>query len=315
VVIAARDAEATIGAALDGLAAQTFQGPFEVIVVDNGSLDATAELAERHAVRPRVIRRLRGGGPGVARNDGVAATAAPVIAFTDSDCAPAASWLEAGVTAMRGADIVQGRVSPPPGERPGPFDHVLWVVSERGLYETANLFVRREGFIRAGGFRDWINADRRGGAKPARPFGEDVHLAWRMRRLGARTAFSDRAEVHHAVLASTAKAYLVERDRDGLFAGLVRQVPELRRALLWGGWFLGRRAAAADLAAAGLVASFVRRSPLPLLVVAPWLRLVRTEARARGDGSLRVTAIIGVGDAIGLVSRVRGSLRWRTPVL
>src|SRR4051812_31874401 len=76
VVIAARDAEATLGATLDGLAAQRGAPPHEVIVVDNGSLDGTAGVAEAHPLRPRVLRRERGDGPGAARNEGARAARA-----------------------------------------------------------------------------------------------------------------------------------------------------------------------------------------------------------------------------------------------
>src|SRR3954447_15015823 len=73
VVIPVRDAEQTLGAALEAVAAQGA----EVIVVDNGSRDATAAVAERHGAR--VIRRARGDGPGIARDAGVAAASAPLI--------------------------------------------------------------------------------------------------------------------------------------------------------------------------------------------------------------------------------------------
>ncbi|MDQ3678396.1 MAG: glycosyltransferase, partial [Actinomycetota bacterium] len=51
VVIPARDAERLLGLTLDALDAQVFDGEIEVIVVDNGSLDATAALAEARGVR------------------------------------------------------------------------------------------------------------------------------------------------------------------------------------------------------------------------------------------------------------------------
>ena len=107
--------------------------------------------------------------------------------------------------ALSGSDLVQGFVRPPPGARRGPFDRTLWVTSEYGLYETANLFVRREWFERLEGFRDWVSDHGRSGAM-RRPFGEDAWFAWRARRLGARTAFAERAVVHHAVFPGTAEA-------------------------------------------------------------------------------------------------------------
>lgn len=308
VVVPARDAAGTIGACLDGLAAQDLAEPFEVVVVDNGSRDGTAALAAAHPVVDRVVRRERGEGPGAARNDGVRAARAPLIAFLDSDCVPEPGWLRAGSSVP--ADIVQGSVLPDEGRRVGPFDRTLWVTSEVGLYETANLFVRREWFERAGGFQDFVDPERE------RPFGEDAWFAWRARRAGARTAFADEARVRHAVLPGTAVGYIAERRRDGHFAELVRLVPELRREFLYARLFLSRRSAAFELALAGALVAAARRSPLPLLALAPWLTLVAEESRRRtGVTSGRVSAAVAAGDAVAAWSLWRASVRGRTPVL
>ena len=289
VVIAARDSERTLPATLDGLAQQDLAEAFEVIVVDNGSLDATAGVAQRHPRVDRVIRRARGDGPGAARNEGVAAATGEVIAFTDADCVPAQGWLRAGLAALQGADLVQGRVEP--AGPVGPFDRTLWVTRESGLYETANLFVGRRWFDVAA-FADGLAVD-------GRPFGEDVIFGWTLRRAGARTAFAPDALVHHAVFAGTAHAHVRERARDGLFAELVGRVPELRDAFLYRRYFLSRRSAALAL---GL---------LPL-----WLYLVREESRRRaGVASGRVSVAVAIGDLVALARLARGSLRWRAPVL
>jgi len=56
--------------------------PAELVVVDDGSEDGSAELAEELEVR---CLRRENGGPGAARNSGVAATSSPLIAFLDAD--------------------------------------------------------------------------------------------------------------------------------------------------------------------------------------------------------------------------------------
>lgn len=296
VVIPARDAAATLGPCLDGLARQDLAEPFTVIVVDNGSADGTASVAEAHPLRPTVLRRPRGEGPGAARNDGWrAAPEAEVIAFTDADCVPASGWLRQGATVD--ADLVQGRVTPPAGAERGPFDRTLWVSGPSPLFETANLFVRRPWLERLGGFREVVAHD-------GRPFGEDVDLGWRAVRAGARTAFAADALVEHAVLPGD---WLAERRRDGLFCDLVAEVPELRREFLFLRIFLSRRSAALVLAIAGL-----RRPVLAL----PYLALLAEHSQARvgvlsGRAALRILA----GDLVGLASTLRGTFRSRSPVL
>src|SRR3954462_14218464 len=86
VVVPAHNSEATLGATLDALAAQLFDENFEVVVADDSSSDQSVEIARgREGVQ---VVASAGTGPGPARNAGVAAAGAPLIAFTDSDCFP-----------------------------------------------------------------------------------------------------------------------------------------------------------------------------------------------------------------------------------
>lgn len=310
VVVPARDAAGLLGACLDALAAQRGVDPFEVIVVDNGSRDATADVAERHDVRPRVLRRRRGDGPGAARNAGAAAASAPVLAFTDADCRPYPGWLAAGLAAIEDADLVQGAVVADPSDEWGPFAHLVRVDREYGLYESASLFVRRTAFERAGGFEDVVRTG------DGRPFGEDTLFAWRLRRGGGRTVFSREAAVSHAVIPGDWRGYLRERRRDGAFAQLARLVPELRGRFFFGRWFFSRRSAAFHAALAGVAVAATRRSALPLAAGVPYLALVGKESRVRtGVVSKRVAAVVMAGDAVGCLSLLRGSLAARTPLL
>jgi hypothetical protein len=237
----------------------------------------------------------------------VAASRGEVLAFTDADCFPTRDWLRAGLTALRNAELVQGSVRPDPDTHLGPFVHTVWVVRESGLYETANLFVRRDLFQRLGGFVDPV------GAKVGKPLGEDVWLGWQARRAGARTGFSADALVHHAVLERGPAGYVGERVRLVYFPAIAARVPELRRTLFFGRCFLTRRSAAFDLALGGTVAATVTRSPLPLLAAGPYaLDILRYARRWR---SARVGVVEVVADAVGFVALAWGSIRARSPVL
>jgi len=85
VVIPAYNAEATLARALDSVLAQT-QRAGEIIVVDDGSNDATADLALSYVGRGvRLLRVAERRGAAAARNLGVAAAEGCWIAFLDAD--------------------------------------------------------------------------------------------------------------------------------------------------------------------------------------------------------------------------------------
>ena len=84
VIIPAYDSEATIGPTLDSVAAQTWDGDLEVIVVDDGSTDATAEVAAAHELSPRVVSQQNTGVVG-ARRRGIEEATGEWIAFLDAD--------------------------------------------------------------------------------------------------------------------------------------------------------------------------------------------------------------------------------------
>ena len=317
VIVPAHDAADLLPRCLDALAAQTFPR-FEAIVVDDGSSDGTAEVAERHALAPKVVRLRGGAGAGAARAAGVQEAGGHLLAFTDSDCEPAPDWLAAGLTALEHADLVQGVTLPPPDAVVGPYDRILAVTREWGLYESANLFVRRDAYQRAGGFEggqveeETFRAAGREGVAAARPMGEDVAFGWRVRRAGGRTAFSDRALVHHAVFGRGAAEFVAERRRARHFPGLAREVPELRDEFFWGGVFLSARSAAFDLAVAGLAASLVTRRS-SFAAVLPYAAYLAGDWRKWR--SARVVAANVAADAVQAAALVRGSVAARTPVL
>jgi glycosyltransferase involved in cell wall biosynthesis len=326
VIVPARDAMPTIERALAALTAQRVDVDYEIVVVDDGSRDGTREIVRRIGGAVRLIENPRPLGPGGARNRGVAEATAPLLAFTDADCFPAPGWLAGGLEAIAGADIVQGRVVPDPGASRTPFDRTLQVEPGDGFFQTANLFVRRETFERVGGFRDWAlerpgrrsSEDRRRGRASRTPIGEDTLFAWLARRAGARTASAPEALVHHAVFPGTVRDAVADRwhwTRD--MPGLVRLVPELRRAAFHRRVFFAGWTAQSELMLAGLLLGLLTRRRAWLLLTAPYVRRMVTESRMYGDPRARARFAAGMPlvDAVTVAGLVLGSVQWRSPVL
>jgi len=305
VIVPARDAAPTLARALACVAAQDVD--HELIVVDDGSADATAALARERGAR---VLAGTGAGPAAARNLGAAEASAGALAFLDADCFPAPGWLSAGLRSLEGADLVQGAVRGDPNVERGPFDRTLWVTDAWGLFESANLFVSRAAFARLGGFEGWL------GQATAKELAEDTWLGWRARRAGMRTAFAPDALVHHAVFARGARGYVAERARLRFFPALARRIPELRTDLFFARAFLNRRSAAFDLALAGGVAAAAARHPALVAAAAPYAALALADARRWGRRALPAVLAANVAaDAVGAAALAYGSAQARSLLL
>ncbi len=159
-----------IEACLEGLAGQQgVEGGYEVILIDNGSQDGSPDIVARH---PEVLH-LAESTPGAyaARNTGIRAARAPIIALTDADCVAAPDWLSTIQARLREPEVgaLVGQVHYP--STASRWLHVL------GAYENAkaeyalqrlspahrfayanNMAVRRAVFEELGPFLEWKRA-------------------------------------------------------------------------------------------------------------------------------------------------------------
>jgi len=154
VVVPAFDEEAYLPATLASLARQQVPGGFEVVVVDNASTDATAEVAARHGVR--VVREET---PGVcaARQRGTEEARGAIVVSTDADTVHPDGWLARLADRFDADDVVAVAgpcryLDPPWWARvfpPGWFAAIgaVHALTGRVLYVTAtNIAFRRDGF-------------------------------------------------------------------------------------------------------------------------------------------------------------------------
>lgn len=89
IIIPARDAASTLPVCLEALGMQSLTEPHEIIVVDDGSKDDTAEIARRAGV---ICLTLPPSGPAAARNYGAQHARGEILLFTDADCVPTMTW-------------------------------------------------------------------------------------------------------------------------------------------------------------------------------------------------------------------------------
>lgn len=161
VVIPAYNAESTVARCLESVGQQTF-GDFEVIVVDDGSVDATAEMASAHPVCPRVILQ-QNRGPGAARNNGVLNARGRYIAFLDSDDTwfpwTLQTYLEtivatsaAFIAGLPGGAAFRLERSPPSSPRIRLYDDYLSSADDELWIGTCGTVIRRDNLVAIGGF-------------------------------------------------------------------------------------------------------------------------------------------------------------------
>jgi GT2 family glycosyltransferase len=238
--------------ALGSLAEQDLDGPYETIVMDDASDDATPEVAKRAGVR--YLRHERRRSLNAARNTGIAAAEADLIALVDDDVEAPPSWLRA---------VVEGAARHPEAEAfGGPIRARLEGPAPRGCGREkppittldlgradreadrvwgANMAIRRSAIDRVGPFDEEI----------VRPHGDEEEWLRRLRAAGGKVVYLGAAGLYHrragddARLRSLARAAYA-RGRGARASDLSRgAAPSLGhelRVLAGCGWHTVRRA-------------------------------------------------------------------------
>jgi len=316
VVIPNRNRDTRLTFALDALAEQTLAPDrFEVIVVRDRP-SRGLELQPPPELPLRVIELDHDAEPSRKRNIGWRASDAPLVAFTDDDCRPAADWLESLLAAWdnhgRSADVfLQGRTEPDPDER-----HLLHRLARSQTirepsptFQCCNIAYPRRLLERVGGFDEEFDFG-----------GEDTDLGLRALDTGARRIYFDDVLVWHAVHPRGLAAAVRDSLRWKSQPLLIKRHPELRDQMVHR-YFWKEAHAGIVLAAAG-VALAPRTGGLSLLAAIPYARWNRKAAPRKRLTSPRSVAALSVLlaertviDAAEVVGTARGAIRYRTPLL
>jgi GT2 family glycosyltransferase len=209
VVIPCLNEAAVLPRVLDALFAQDLpREEFEIIIVDGGSDDGSAELARDRGVR--VVPSERG--VSRQRNLGAREAAAPNLAFLDSDCIVGPDWLRNGLGILeeQGAGLAGGPIRS--DECPGWVGRA-WDVHNATrwrrladqpdqyfrLITTADLFVRRDVFEKVGGFDEELGS------------GEDYFFCCEVKQSGGKIVFDPALPVQHLGQPSTLRTFFTEQ--------------------------------------------------------------------------------------------------------
>jgi hypothetical protein len=182
IIVPAYNAADTLPKCLRAL--QPALGPTtDLVVVDDGSTDGTADVAA--ALGVRVLRRSANGGPAVARNNGVQGTGGAIIVFVDADVEVATGSVARALGMLASAPELTGVFGSYDAHPAAPglvsqFRNLLHhFVHQQGSTDAFTFWagfgaLRREGFAAVGGFDE---RGRRGAI-------EDIELGYRLRAAG-----------------------------------------------------------------------------------------------------------------------------------
>jgi hypothetical protein len=180
---------------------------FEILVIDDGSSDATVQIAQSFE---RVkYHRQENAGLSVARNLGAQLATGSILAYTDDDCIAHPDWLLHLSHAFTADHVVAAggpNIPPPPRNRiervvaaaPGAPAHVLLNDTEAEHLPGCNLAIRKNMLDRIGGFRAEFKSA-----------GDDVDVCWRLRKHGTLRFVPGAMVWHHRRF--TVKAYLKQQ--------------------------------------------------------------------------------------------------------
>jgi glycosyltransferase involved in cell wall biosynthesis len=285
---------------------------YEVIVVDSSGNDDNVKLVQtlqHDSACPLTCLSKPPEGPGPSRNLGGRHARGKYLAFMDSDCQASFDWLRAGIAAFEpGTGLVQGKTIPEPGVPLHTLSRSFRIEHESFIYEALNIFYRRDVFLERGGF-----AGEQDPTAMSVLGGEDVDLAWRVKRAGWASRFAADAVVTHVVERITVWQWLYDR-RMIVIPRIPRDFPETRR-FFFAKYFYDD--VQAYLLAAIVALALALYFPPTLLGVVPYFVRRGAENTRALRGPLRILRplVYFPRDTLTLVTLLRGCVKYRALLL
>lgn len=195
VVIPAYNASLTINKCLDAVVNQKYKGSYEIVVVDDGSKDDTAEIIKKYKKVKYIFQK--NAGPAKARNNGWKNSNSDIMVFTDSDCVPQKNWLDEmtkpfklnkKIGAVGGAYGIVENMDNKLANLIG--EEIKFRYKNIGKYTDAHgsysLAVRKEVLVKINGFNENYPVSA-----------EDWDLCYRIVELGYKIFFNKKAKTGH----------------------------------------------------------------------------------------------------------------------
>jgi len=196
IIVPAYNAREHLGQCLDALLVSSYT-TCEIIVVDDGSTDDTAEMARAKGVT--VLQRTRQAGPGAARDEGALQAKGEILLFVDADVLVkegTVARVAKRFTENPDLDALFGSYDDTPSEEDflSQYKNLSHHYVHQQSSEEAVTFwagcgaVRKEVFDRAGGFDQ---------ERYRRPSIEDIELGYRMNKMGCKILLDKALQVKH----------------------------------------------------------------------------------------------------------------------
>lgn len=206
VIVPAYNSQKFIGKCIEALFAQKYQCEnYEIIVVDDGSTDRTADIVRAYPVKYLFQKNQ---GPAAARNLGAREARGGIILFTDSDCVPSDNWIEEMIKPFEEPEVIAVKGAYRNRQKSIIARFAQLEFEERfemlkraksiDMIDTYSAGYRKDIFLQMGGFDTSFPVANN----------EDTELSYRMSKLNYKMVFNPEAIVHHLNHPNSLKRYM-----------------------------------------------------------------------------------------------------------